>query len=103
MTRQEQLMIDIVMFDTHFAMDTAANLLQITMDDYFISGKVYEDFASDYERIQTCLEAVREFLHQACLRMDFITGEETTLTEAYKRSSAELIAYHNIQNTQKTS
>lgn len=99
MTYEEQLMIDTEMFDTHVAMDTAANLLQKTIDDYFMSNKVYKEFNSEYKRIQTCLEAVSEFLYQACLRMDFITGEETPLTEAYKHNSAELIAYHSISST----
>lgn len=96
MTHDEQIMISNEMYDVHIAMDTAANLLQDVIYGHFTEITAHKDFEFNYGNIQSRLTAVSEFLYQACLKMDFVTGEETPLTEAYKRNSAELIAYHSI-------
>ncbi len=98
MTRKEQIMISNEMLDVHYSMDVAADLLFGVIDDHFTLTTAHETVERDYETIRLQLTAVSEFLYQACLKMDFITGEETPLTEAYKRNYAELIACHDIKS-----
>ncbi len=93
MTREEQINMANELYEVDVAMDAAADLLWIVMEEHFDTITCPDHFKADYTRIQTKLRAAREFLYQACRRMDFIMGEKTDITEAYKRSFAQLISY----------
>ena len=93
MTREEQINMANELYEVDIAMETASEVLRIVMDEHFDNLTCPDHFKLDYTRIQTKLRAAHEFLYQACLRMDFITGEKTDITEAYKRNFAELTSY----------
>ncbi|MBS5724637.1 MAG: hypothetical protein KHW59_02520 [Clostridiales bacterium] len=93
MTREEQIKMANELYEVDIAMETASELLWIVMDEHFDKITCPDHFETYYARIQTKLRAAHEFLYQACLRMDFLTGEKTDITEAHKRNFAELTSY----------
>ncbi len=94
MTHEEQITMSNEMLEVHVAMDSASALLGYIIDEDFCGATAPDYFEYNYERIQIKLCAVAEFLYKACLRMDFIVGEKTSITEAFKSNVAELMSYH---------
>lgn len=93
MTREQQIEFDIITLEVRVLLDAASSIFSVLDEDYFSRDSMPKELEWRYSTVRENFYAASVILHKACTILDCIAGDNTPRAQAFRRNSAELIAY----------